>query len=77
MFEVWKQTNGEYTVNAYYRAQSFDQMYKAVPLSLDAPPLRSALFLPGCSQANTNFSCSWNRFQRTVEAVIDPAFVKP
>ena len=77
MFEVWKQTNGEYTVNAYYRAQSLDQMYKAVPLSLDAPPLRSPLFLPGCSRANANFSCSWNRFQRTVEAVIDPAFVKP
>ena len=77
IFELWKQTNGEFTIHAYYRAQSLDQMYKAVPLSLDEPPLRSRLFLHGYSRADADFSCSWNGFQRALETAIDPAFVKP
>jgi len=77
VFELWKEANGEFTVHAYYRAQSLDQMYKVVPLSLDEPPLRSRLFLSGYSRADADFSCSWNGFQRALEAAIDPAFVKP
>ena len=77
MFELWKEANGEFTVHAYYRAQSLEQMSKAVPLSLDEPPLRSRLFLNGYSRADADFSCSWNGFQQALEAAIDPAFVKP
>jgi len=77
VFELWEQPNGEFAVSTYYLAQSLEQMRKALPLTLDIPPLKSPIFVPGCSTADDKMTCPWKTFQRTVENAVDPAFVKP
>lgn len=75
VFELWKQGgSSEYSVRTYYTAQTIDQMRNATPLSLDAPPERGELFIPGCSRANQ--SCAWSAFETTMRAAIDSDFVK-
>lgn len=78
VFELWRRPReGDYAVSTYYMAQSLEQMRKALPLSLDSPPAKAPVFLPGCSAANEKMTCPWKAFLRTVEGAIDPAFVKP
>ena len=77
VFELWEQPNGEFAVSTYYLAQSLEQMRKALPLTLDVPPLKSPIFVPGCSIADDKMTCPWKTFQRKVENAVDPAFVKP
>ncbi len=77
VFELWQRpANGEYTVRTYYICQTLEQMRKALPLTLTAPPAKAPVFLPGCSTAEEGFACGWKAFQRTLESAIDPAFVK-
>lgn len=77
VFELWQGGSGEMIVNTYYVAQSLEQMRKALPLTLDSPPLKSPIFLPGCSTADPKMSCPWKTFEHTIESAIDPSFVKP
>jgi 4-phytase / acid phosphatase len=77
VFELWQQGDGEITATAYYLAQSLEQMRKALPLTLDSPPLKSPIFVPGCSTANQKMSCPWKAFERTIENAIDSAFTRP
>jgi 4-phytase/acid phosphatase len=77
VFELWQQPQGEMAVNTYYVAQSLEQMRKSTPLTLDSPPLKSPIFVPGCSTADQKMTCPWKAFQHTIESAIDPAFVKP
>jgi len=77
VFELWEKGEGEWAVRTYYLAQSLVQMRKAMPLTLESPPLKSPIFIPGCSTADQKMTCSWKAFQRTVESAIDPSFVKP
>jgi len=77
VFELWQQAEGEMAVSTYYVAQSLEQMRKAMPLTLDSPPLKSPIFLPGCGTADEKMTCPWKAFQHTIESAIDPAFVKP
>jgi 4-phytase/acid phosphatase len=77
VFEVWQQGDAEPIVSTYYVAQSLQQMRKTLPLTLESPPLKSPIFLPGCSRADQKMTCPWQAFQRTIENAIDPAFVKP
>jgi 4-phytase / acid phosphatase len=77
VFELWQQGEREMAVRTYYVAQSLEQMRKALPLMLDSPPLKSPIFVPGCSNADQKMTCSWNAFQHTLETAIDTAFVKP
>jgi 4-phytase / acid phosphatase len=77
VFELWRSATGAYTVRTYYTAQTLEQMRKALPLTLTSPPARAAVFVPGCGTADEGFACGWNDFRRTVEAAIDPAFVRP
>jgi 4-phytase/acid phosphatase len=75
VFELWKKNGtNEYSVRAYYTAQTLDQMRSTMPLSIVNPPERVPVFVPGCSQADG--SCPWKAFQQTVKAVTDSAFVK-
>ena len=76
VFELW-QAEGKMAVCTYYVAQSLEQMRKTVPLSLESPPLKSPIFVPGCSTADEKMTCPWKAFQHTIETAIDPAFVKP
>jgi 4-phytase/acid phosphatase len=78
VFELWRHpVTGEYTVRTYYTAQTLEQMRKALPLTLDSPPAKAAVFVPGCSTADEGFACGWKEFRRTLETAIDPAFVGP
>lgn len=77
VFELWQQGTGEFVVNTYFAAQSLEQMRKVLPLSLDNPPLKSPIFVPGCSRRDRNMTCTWEEFRSTVNNAIDPTFVKP
>ena len=77
VFELWRQpAGGDYSVRTYYTAQTLDEMRQALPLTLDSPPAKATVFVPACSTAKAGSPCDWKAFQRTVEAAIDPAFVK-
>lgn len=75
VFELWKRHGAaDYSVRTYYTAQTLDQMRNATPLSLNSPPERVPVFVPGCIRADG--SCDWSSFQKGLKAGIDPAFVK-
>jgi hypothetical protein len=46
-------------------------------LTLDAPPARANIFIPGCSTAEGGWPCDWSSFERAMNAAIDPHFVSP
>jgi 4-phytase/acid phosphatase len=75
VFELWK-TPGteEYSVRTYYQAQTLDEMRNATVLSLQVPPERVPVFIPGCSRADD--SCEWEAFQQAIHTGSDPIFVK-
>lgn len=75
VFELWRRPgNGTYSVRLYYECQTLSQMRKAMPLTLDSPPARAPIFLPGCSTAHEGWACGWNSFRSTVSASIDQRF---
>jgi 4-phytase/acid phosphatase len=74
VFELWKSATGNFSVRTYYTAQTLDQMRNAVPLTLAAPPERVAVFVPGCSGADS--ACRWNDFESTIRAAIDQESVQ-
>ena len=75
VFELWKRHDtGEYQVRTFYEAQTLDQMRNATPLSLQSPPERVPVFVPGCSQPDK--SCSWKSFQQAVQTQVPSTFVK-
>ena len=76
VFELWQKEGAE-MVSTYYLSQSLEQMRNARPLTLDAPPLKSHIFVSGCSTAERKMTCAWQDFQHVVENAVDPAFVKP
>jgi 4-phytase / acid phosphatase len=77
VFELWEHGKGEMVVSTYYVAQSLEQMRKTMPLALDSPPLKSPVFVSGCSTVDQKMTCPWNAFQHTLENAIDPDFVQP
>jgi 4-phytase/acid phosphatase len=75
VFELWKSRSAnEYSVRTFFQAQTLDQMRNATTLSLQVPPERVPVFVPGCSK--DDFSCGWEAFQQAVNAAIDPMFVR-
>jgi 4-phytase/acid phosphatase len=75
VFEIWRDGGtGKRTVRTYFLAQSLDQMRFRTPLSLDAPPTRAAIFVPGCGTSAEGWACDWEAFQRAAGAAVDPAF---
>jgi 4-phytase / acid phosphatase len=74
IFELWRQrTTGAYSLKIYYTAQTLEQMRDASPISVENPPARVPIFVPGCS--NENYSCSWKDFSSAMQGAIKPAFV--
>jgi 4-phytase/acid phosphatase len=77
VFELWRQpAGGQYSVRTYYTAQTLEQMRQALPLTLDSPPAKATVFVPGCSTAKAGSPCDWNAFRHTIETSIDLAFVR-
>ena len=66
--ELWKERGTvDYTVRTFYTAQTLEQMREAKPLDLSNPPERVALFVSGCSRADT--SCTWKSFKHLLQIV--------
>jgi 4-phytase / acid phosphatase len=78
VFEVRQQAGrSNYRVTAYYAAQTLDQMRNASALTMDAPPARANVFIPGCSKSDADFPCDWSDFQKIVIAATDTTYVEP
>ena len=77
VFELWKQPGAStYEVRAYYTSQTLDQMRNLTVLTLENPPARSNVFIPGCSTGADGFPCAWAAFEQTLTKAIDPTFAK-
>lgn len=76
VFELWCVPGpGKCSVRTYYMSQTLDQMRAMRRLTLDSPPARARVFIPGCSAGGSDFPCEWEQFDRNAQAAIDPAFV--
>ncbi len=60
--ELWRSVEGATSVRIYYTAQTLEQMRYATPLTIQSPPQRVPVFVPGCSR--TDGSCSLDAFLR-------------
>lgn len=70
IFELWRSgATGGYLVRAYFTSQTLEQMRSATSLSLENPPERVPLFVPGCSSAD--FTCTWPSFAQTIHGAIN------
>jgi 4-phytase/acid phosphatase len=65
VFELWRSAGGEWLVRVDYTAQTLEQMRDAQVLTLDSPPDRAPIFVPGCGRAD--LSCSWQGFAAVVK----------
>jgi 4-phytase / acid phosphatase len=78
VFELWRATDGGYSVHVYYTAQTLNQMRQATPLTAANPPARVPVFVPGCGAAvgteAAGSACSLEGFESTVRHFIDPAY---
>jgi hypothetical protein len=78
MLELWRdRTSGKRTVRVYLQTQTYDQIRRLTPLSLNTPPTRVPLVLPACAGDAGGTGCGWEQFRASVTAAIDPAFVQP
>jgi 4-phytase/acid phosphatase len=77
VFELWKHGTGAstYTVRVSYVGETLAQLRAGAALSLNAPPARSAIFVPGCSGSAPGYGAPLPSFVRTARKVIDPRFI--
>jgi 4-phytase/acid phosphatase len=76
VFELWQRPDdSRYQVRIYYIAQTLEQMRSLTPLTLNQPPGKANLFLPGCSTGAVNYPCDWAGFSQALMRAIDPASV--
>jgi 4-phytase / acid phosphatase len=78
VFELWKRGGQDgFYVRTSYVTQSLDQQREATPLTLDSPPARAPIFVPGCGGPAPNFDAPLASFVRQARKVIDPSFIAP
>jgi len=69
VFELWQNgSSSKYSVRLFFTAQTLDEMRNTVPLTLEHPPERVPVFVPGCSRADG--SCDWDVFQSLMQKAI-------
>ena len=71
MFEVREGADKKLRVYTSYVAQSLEQMRNVAPLTLEAPPVKSPLRLPGCSAATPGFPCAIEEFAVAMRNSLD------
>jgi 4-phytase/acid phosphatase len=71
MFEVREGADRKLRVYTSYVAQSLEQMRNATVLTLDAPPAKTPLRLPGCSGLTPGFPCTMEAFAMVMDNAID------
>lgn len=66
VFELWQDGSASnYSVRLFFTAQTLDQMRNTTPLTLENPPERVPVFIPGCSRSDA--SCEWSAFQALLQ----------
>ncbi len=75
VFERWRLGDGRRVIRTRYTAQSLAQLRERRPLTLDAPPAASPLFIPGCSTERPGYDCPLADFARVFGRALDPAYV--
>jgi 4-phytase/acid phosphatase len=74
IFELWKDRKTEsYSVRIYFTTQTLEQMRSSTLLTLSNPPIRTPIFIPGCSRAD--YSCTWSAFSQTLHQAVDSRYV--
>jgi 4-phytase/acid phosphatase len=76
VFELWqKRSTGEYSVRAYFTAQTLEQMRSSAPLSPANPIARVSVSLPGCLASD--LSCPLPVFFHLLDQVTEKQDVLP
>jgi len=71
MFEVREGGDKKLRVYTSYVAQSLEQMRGATPLTVEAPPAKTPLRIPGCSTGAPGFPCTLEEFAIAVRNSLD------
>ena len=71
VFEVRLGADKKQRVYTSYVAQSPDQMRKAMPLTLELPPLKTPLRVRGCSATTPGFPCLMDEFAVVIRNALD------
>jgi 4-phytase/acid phosphatase len=78
VFELHRnRSGGQYSVRAFFVSQTLDQIRWLKPLTGVEQPAVAPVFIPGCSGAAANYSCSLEAFGEAVDAAIDKRFLEP
>lgn len=70
-------TSGECSVRALFVSQTLDQIRALKPLTGAEQPAVAPLFIPDCSGATTDYSCTLEAFGQAVDAAVDQRFLEP
>lgn len=57
---------GSARVRVYYVSQSIEQMRAGSRLTLDKPPQKAPVFVPGCSQSGAGYDCELDRLAQLI-----------
>jgi 4-phytase/acid phosphatase len=78
VFELHRRKDREeFRVRAFFIGQTLDQIRFLRPLTGAEPAAIAPVFIPGCSGAETDYSCSVNAFSEAVDTAIDKRFLEP
>jgi len=77
VFELRRNRSGELSVRALFISQTLDQIRFLKPLEGTEQPAVAPVFIPGCSGARADYSCSVEAFSHAVDAAIDRRFLEP
>jgi 4-phytase / acid phosphatase len=78
MFELWRDAaTARRTVRLSIVGQTITQIHDAGAPTIQTPPQKIAVFIPGCSAATEGFPCEWEAFRRVMENAIDSGQVRP
>ena len=75
VFRLWLGTDGKYTVETLYIAQTISQMRDATPLTEASAPAIARIFIPGCPAGGARYECDWTTFRQILSGAIDPRYV--
>jgi 4-phytase/acid phosphatase len=74
VFSLWRDAAGGWFVKLEFVTPSLDQMRHLEPLSMDSPPTRVALAIPGCSSSRPDGGYPWPAFRAAMQNALDPQF---
>ena len=72
VFSLWHEDGGQWFVKLEFVTPSLDQMRRLEPLTLDSPPARVPVAIPGCGSPRADGGCEWPAFHAAVQKAIDP-----